>query len=129
MSVHRNTRFQIEECQTLLYSLSIITHSYWLPSFHTHCFNIHLLSSSSISNFLNMLWNNFFFFWLPEDNHYLPIIVFSGKYHNLLPKQEKQTNQNALFVSHLSLLCSTLLWFSIFCFLFAYFKSKSRHLI
>lgn len=63
MSVHRNTRFQIQECQTLLYSLSIITHSYWLPSFHTHCFNIHLLSSSSISNFLNMLWNNFFFFF------------------------------------------------------------------
>ena len=93
----------------LYFTLSIITHSYWLLSFHTHCFNIHLLSSSSIRNFLNMLRNNFFFFLVPEDNHYLPIIVFSGKYHNLLPKQEKQTNKNALFVSYLSLLFSTLL--------------------
>lgn len=62
MSVHKNTRFQIQDSQTLLYSLSIITHSYWLLSFHTHCSNIHLLSSSSISNFLNMLRNNFFLF-------------------------------------------------------------------
>lgn len=128
MSVHRNTRFQIQDCQTLLYSLSIITHSYWLPSFHTHCFNIHLLSSSSISNFLNMLWNNLFFFCSTKIIITFLLLSFLESITICSQnKRNKPIRMHCLF--HISLSCSTLLWFSIFCFLFAYFKSKSRHLV